>query len=578
MKNEILNLIKKSIKKAQKNNDLLSFDMPKIQLEHPDNSKFGDYSCNIAMQVVKKARKNPLEIAEIIKNNIEENKNIKKVEVVKPGFINFYLSKEYLVNQLNIINKEGESFGKNDLGKGKTYMIEFAHPNPLKEFHIGHLKNILTGEAIAKIYEACGYKIIRANYQGDVGMHIPKCIYAVINNMEEFKKTKTKSLADRIAFLGKSYAEGSKKYEEDEKAKEEIIKLNKKVYNQDKLIINLYKETRNWSLEYFDMIYKAVNTKFDRLYFESETWKRGLEIVQENLEKGIFEKSEGAIIFDGEKYGLHKRVFITKKGTPTYEAKDLALAELQFKEYNPDKIIHVVGPEQTEYFRVVFKALEQISKDISDKEEHQPYGWVQLKHGKMSSRTGKVAKGLWLIEEVEKKMKEIVLKSDKIKIDKENEIKKIALGAIKYSFLKISLNQNISFDINDSVSFEGESGPYLQYSVVRIKSILEKANANDSGEVGNIKFLKEKEELELLRKLYVFPEIIEESCKLHEPHLIATYIYELSQDFNSFYGNVQVLQAENENIKLARISLIKAVSQVIENGLKLLGIETVEKM
>lgn len=578
IKKEIIDLVKKSVKKAQKNKDLSIFDIPEIHLEHPENSEFGDYSSNIAMQLAKKAKKNPLDIANILKNNTEENKNIEKIEVVKPGFINFYLSKEFFIDQLNLITKKGRNYGENDLGRGKTYMIEFAHPNTHKEFHIGHLKNILTGESIFRIFKACGYRVIRANYQGDVGPHIAKCLYSIMNNKKEYKTVRNKDLISKISFLGKSYAEGNKEYEENKEAKEKIIDLNSKIYDQDKSILDLYKETRAWSLEYFDMIYNIVDTEFDRLYFESEVWKRGLEIVNENLKKGIFEKSEGAIIFDGKKYGLHKRVFITQKGTSTYEAKELGLAELQFKEYNPDKIMHIVGPEQTEYFRVVFKALEEINKNMSGKEVHVPYGWVQLKHGKMSSRKGKVVRGLWLIEEVKKKVKEIVLKSDKIKIDQKNIIEKIALAAIKYSFLKLSLNQNISFDINESVSFEGESGPYLQYSAVRIKSILEKAKINNLKEIKNSDHLKEKEELKLLRKLYIFPEIIEEACKLHEPHLIATYIYELSQDFNSFYGSIQILQAQDEKIKNARLSLAKAVLQILENGLNLIGIETVEKM
>jgi len=576
IKNRIESLLKDSIKKAQTNKGLILFDIPKINLEHPENNQFGDYSSNIAMQLVKFIHKNPFEIAQIIKDNIDKSDAIEKVEVVKPGFINFYLSKIFLIDQLKVINKMGVNFGKNNLGEGKTYMLEFAHPNTHKEFHIGHLKNILTGEAVAKILEAGGYKIIRANYQGDVGMHIAKCLYIVKDLKLESKTLKT--INEKIEFLGKSYTEGNKAYESDEKAKKEIIELNKKIYARDKSILALWQETRSWSLEYFDKIYEQVNTKYDRFYFESEVWQRGLEIVKENLDKGIFEKSEGAVIFDGEKHNLHKRVFITKEGTPTYEAKDMALAELQFEEYNPDKIIHVVGPEQSEYFRVIFKALEQISKELSDKEKYLPYGWVQLKHGKMSSRKGQVVRGLWLIEEVEKKIKEIVEKSDKIKIKQAEVIKKIALGAIKYSFLRLSLNQNISFDINESVSFEGESGPYLQYSIVRIKSILEKSKVENLPEVENVEYLEKSEEIKLLRKLYIFPEIIEEAGKLYEPHLIASYIYELSQDFNSFYGNVRILQEKDDNIKMARFSLIKAVAQVIENGLKLLGIETVEKM
>jgi len=327
-------------------------------------------------------------------------------------------------------------------------------------------------------------------------------------------------------------------------------------------------------LDYFNHIYERVLAHFDRFYFESEVHVRGKELVEKFLKKNIFIESEGAVIFPGEKVGLHNRVFITGKGAPTYEAKDTALAELQFKEYNPKKIIHVVGKEQTEYFKVLFKALEAIFPKTKDREFHLEYGWVSLKHGKMSSRTGQVVLGEWLLDEVEKKVAEIMEKSD-IK-DKKKTISAVALAAVKYALLKVGVKVDLAFDINESVSLSGDSGPYLLYINARINSILDKANKKYLEKKINIKSLHPREK-KILLTLSDFNEIAQKAAVDLDPSIIARYLFSLAQEFNSFYTECPVLQAE-ESVKMFRLQMISAIQKIMVKGLYLLGIPVVEKM
>jgi len=356
IREEIKKLIKESIIKLQKQKKIPVFDINEIKIEHPEQEIYGDYSTNIAMIIAKKAKKDPIEIAELLTENFKNKipDLFERIKIIKPGFINFFVSNKYLQRQVKEILKKKEKFGQLDIGKGKTIMVEYAHPNTHKLFHIGHLRNITNGESIVRILKANNFKVIRANYQGDVGLHIAKCLWAMkkTENLEDKIKT-LKNINEKVEFLGERYVAGNKSYEENENAKKEILEINKQIYNKDPEIEDLRKKTRQWSLDYFEKIYKRVYTHFDRYYFESEVAQLGKEIVLKAVKKGVFEKSKGAIIFPGSKYGLHDRVFITSENNPTYEAKDMELGRLQFKEYNPDLIIHNVGPEQKEYFQVV---------------------------------------------------------------------------------------------------------------------------------------------------------------------------------------------------------------------------------
>ncbi len=562
-----------------------------VELTVPPRSEMGDLSF-ACFGLAKEWKKSPAEAALELKSKIpakggsasggknQKSKIIERIENIGP-YVNFFLNPAVLAREVLAMAGK-KDFGQSKIGRGQKIMVEFAHPNTHKAFHIGHLRNITTGESLARIFTNAGYKVVRANYQGDVGLHIAKCLYGIlkITNSKlqipnKFQIPKFKTIDERVKFLGEAYAAGHKAYEESAEAKKEIEAINEKIYSKNKEIKKLYKETRKWSLEYFNKIYQRVGVKFDRLYFESETFERGKKLVLANLKKGIFKESEGAIIFEGEKYGLHNRVFITGKGLPTYEAKDVALAETQMKEYKPDAIFHVVAREQTAYFQVLFKALEMIFPAIKGKESHLLYGWVSLKEGKMSSRAGNVVLGEWLLDTVKEKIAE-VMKEHEIK-NRDEVVEKVAVAAVKYMFLRTGASNDIVFGLEESVSLTGDSGPYLLYIVARIKSILRKLGIrNWKLEIAAVDSVQSAEK-KLLLDLSNFPEITEAAAAVCDPSKIAHYLLDLAQDFNNFYNGCPVLQSEGATRDF-RLALIKVVADTMTRGLYLLGIEAVEEM
>lgn len=546
----------------------------------PPNEKMGDISLP-CFDFAKKVNKNPKDLAEEIAGRLQEGQNTvlsvltEKIESIGP-FVNFFINPNYLMNAVFARKSGKKLFGK------KKIMVEFAHPNTHKAFHIGHLRNIITGESISRILENAGNKVVRANYQGDVGLHIGKALYGIERIKADYSDVKNGTAEQKIAFLGRAYAIGGAAYEENEEAKIAIHELSRKVYNSDKSIKEIYQTTRKWSLEYLDHIYNRVGTHFDRLYFESEVFVKAKKIVEKFLAKNVFKKSDGAIIFEGEKYGLHNRVFITSDGSPMYEAKDLALAELQFKEYHPDKLIHVVGKEQTEYFKVLFKAMEFVFPKNAKKESHLPYGWVSLKSGKMSSRTGQVVLGEWLLDEIEKRIAE-TMKDHELE-NKNDVVKKVSLAAVKYAMLRLNIGVDMAFDIEESISLSGDSGPYLLYIGARINSILEKSKAQNSKSKISSKFKAEnfkgeihQSEKTLLLKLMKFEEACFDAAEELNPSIIAKYLFDLAQTFNGFYQECPILAAE-ENVRAFRLMLIKKIREAMEQGLNLLGIEMVDRM
>lgn len=578
-----INKVKKHIAKK------VGCDFKQIKLS--PNPEFGDLTLE-CFELAKQLKKKPDIISKTITREIATDDVISKVSAIGP-YINFRINyKKFANSVLEEILEKQDKYGKHDLQKKQTIMLEFAHPNTHKEFHIGHLRNIITGESLVRILENAGYKVIRANYQGDVGLHIAKCLWGVEKLKVQTAKLKVEEFNEKIKFLSKAYVLGNKYYEEDKDAKGEIQELNKQIYNicksgknskfnvstdeniASRSLEEIYHQTRQWSLDYFDKIYKRLNVKFDRLYFESEVFKKGKEIVLKNLKKDIFKKSKGAIIFEGEKHGLHIRVFVNSKGLATYEAKDLALAKLQFKEYNPDKIIHLVSKEQIEYFKVLFKALEQVMPKSKNREMHLSYGWVGLKRGKMSSRSGKIVLAEWLLDKVEK----LIMKISKNAINRVST-EKIAQAAIKYSILKTGIQKDMSFDIKQSINLSGNSGPYLQYTYARIQSILRKYGKNV--EMRGLETRKclvfTETEKQLILKLSLFPEITAQAAAIYEPSLIAKYLFDLAQVFNDYYQKVPILKSKEQK-KYFRLALISAIAVILKKGMNLLGIETVETM
>lgn len=559
MREEIKNLIEKAVRDLSK--EALNFSV-----ENPGDKSHGDYSTNVALILAKKLGKNSREVAKLIKQKIElfstqggPVSGWKKIEVAGPGFINFFIADKIFIDNLKKIN---ENYGKGRGLKGKKVIIDYTDPNILKEFHIGHLSSNAVGESLSRIFEFQGAKVKRVCYQGDVGIHVAKAIWGKINN---------KNMA-----WGQAYAFGSQMYEEDENDKKEIIELNKKIYERsDKNINKLYDEGKKESLKNFDEIYKKLGTKFNYFIFESETAPVGKKIVEKGLEKGIFEKGErGAVIFKGEKFGLHTRVFINSEGIPTYEAKDLALAEVKYKRYKYDKSFVVTANEQDSSFEVMLCAMAQINPDLAKKTKHIGHGMLRLPEGKMSSRTGKVITGESLIEKVEELVKEKIKDRQLSEKEKSEIIEAVAIGAIRYSILKQSIGNDIVYDFNKSISFEGDSGPYLQYSYTRAQSVLNKAKKE------KIKpfFKRAPDEITQLEKsMSYFPEVVLKAGENYEPHFLVLYLTELAGIFNNYYAKNKIVDQKDE-FSPYKVALTNAFAIIMKNGLGLLGIKTLNKM
>ncbi len=557
-----------SIKNALKN---LGIKPENISLEHPADLKMGDYSTNVAMAYAKQLGTNPRELAEKIKIEIEKEKiiEIKNIEVAGAGFINFYLSHEFFVDSTKEILKQKENWGKNELVKGKKVMVEYTDPNPFKPFHIGHLMTNAIGESIARIMEYSGAKTIRANYQGDVGPHVAKAIYGIMNAGVSYE--------DKDAlWIGAQYAKGSDAYDTDENAKKEIDDINKKVYDKsDEEINKIYAWGREITLAAFEKIYVILGTKFDYYFFESEMAPIGEKIVRENIGK-VFEESDGAIVFHAEKYDpkLHTRVFLTSMGIPLYETKEIGLMMTKFGKEDPDLSIIVTAIEQGEYMKVVQKAVSLIHPDYEKRMKHITHGMMKFASGKMSSRKGNVITGESLIidsmDVVREKVKDRELSNE----EKVNIAQIVGVSAVKYSILRSSLVGDIVYDFEKSISFEGDSGPYLQHTALRANPILNKGEP----EVVCAAYKYVPYELTNLEKtLYQFPEVVVRSYTLLEPHHIATYLTELASAFNTFYGNTIIIN-KSDPYSNYRIALVEAFHQTMENGLYLLGIKTPEKM
>lgn len=561
---KISKLLQKTIKKS-----FAEVADSNFVVEESKDVQHGDYASNLALQLGQKLKSNPRETAEKIVEAIKKPTWIEKIEVAGPGFINFFVSKKALTSVLENINAYPTEYG-NCKGKTSEMLVEFAHPNTHKAFHIGHLRNITLGESLVRLLESQGVKVHRANYQGDVGPHVAKCLWGYMKS--EVPKNLDTNQA-KAEFLGKVYAIGAKAYEASEDAKKEIDEINKQIYQEDGDIMPLWRETRQWSLDYFDEIYQRLGSYFDRLYFESEVWKSGFELVQNGLKKGVFEESKGAIIYDGEKHNLHKRVFITSQGNLTYEGKEVGLAQMENTEFKFDKKIHVVAHEQSAYFQVVFKAIEQLMPELEGRQEHVPYGMVKLPSGKMSSRTGDVITAESLLEEAKSKVAVYAERIEGSQEEKEAIIEKVALGAVKFTMLNATSASDIVFELEKVTQLEGATGPYLQYAYARIQSIIKKVNASadaDYDQFNDLDWL-------LIRKMLHFPEMVTRSANDLSPHHLARYLIEIAGQFSGWYDKNSVLNTE-DGLQQARLDLVVALASIIKKGLNLLGIEVPDKM
>lgn len=661
-------------------------------IEIPVFSTHGDYTTNLALVASKILKKPPMGVALQVKSVILDAMTansrgehdhtiqkisqkmslsaadkdvlqaIEKVEIAPPGFINFFLSEATLINQVSRVLKEKERYGKKQ-AIALRVVVEFTDPNPFKEFHVGHLYSNTVGESLARLLEFQGQKVRRANYQGDVGMHVAKSLYGLLANFKfpfdkaqgrqisNFKLEDLKSkleqleklpLKERMMVLGKAYAAGTKAFEEDPKAAEEIKSLNTLIFiaAQDVLaadarwkpvvdyrggqsiddtefaiVRELYAKSREWSLAYFQTIYERLGTAFDTYYFESQVGEYGLELVRKHVRDGVFEESEGAIVYRGEKkappvggQALHTRVFVNSLGLPTYEAKELGLAPLKYKDWPYDISLIVTGNEINEYFRVVVAALSEIQPELAEKTKHIGHGMVRGPDGKkLSSREGNALTGDMLIDEVKKRIYDFLQESDRNYTKKyQDEVaEKAAIAAIKYSLLRVALPSDMAFDMEKSISFEGDSGPYLQYAYARAKSVLGKAQKAEirkqkSGSVKKVapdSVSLNPEERAVARLILYYPDIVSEAAAILAPNKLANYLFNLAQSFNLFYAKHTILGSDKRqetgdkrdkdrsggpsvpsSISRFRLALTAATATVLRNGLYLLGINVLEEM
>jgi arginyl-tRNA synthetase len=464
----------------------LGIEEGEVELNHPPQASMGDYSTNVALALFSKQEsgiknqewKNPRDIAQTIADALMIHASkfmIQKIEIAGPGFINIFLKPDYFLTELEGFTKDAYKPSLTTSFSGKKVMMEFTDANPFKELHIGHLYSNTVGESLSRLIEAAGSEVKRANYQGDVGLHVAKAVWGMKRKLDDEDRVLSDlapaTLQERVKWLGEAYALGAASYEEDAISKDEIVQINKQIYEEDPEVHELYATGRQWSLDYFETIYVRLGTKFDFYYFESKAGTLGLELVREFQEKGVFKESQGAIIFPGEEYGLHTRVFINSLGLPTYEAKELGLAVTKYNDYHFDLSISVTANEINEYFKVLFKALSLVRPEIAEKTQHISHGMVKLPEGKMSSRTGNILTGEWLLDEAKDRLRKAYPEMGEEVLDM------VSVGAVKWALLRSGIGKDISFNFEQSISMEGDSGPYIQYTYARTQSVLHKSEA-----------------------------------------------------------------------------------------------------
>ena len=545
-----------------------------FSIERPSDLSFGDYSTNAALVCAKEQKTNPQELAQRMAELIAKKApdEIEKVEAAGAGFVNFFLNKNFFVDSMLEIARLGDDYGRNNLYTGQKIMIEYTDPNPFKEFHIGHLMSNTIGESLARITEFCGAKVIRACWQGDIGLHVAKAVWGMKKNLDSMPAGEDSSLRDKAAFLGNAYVDGAKAYVENENSKKEIDDLNNELFtNRVGELARLYDTGRKWSLDHFEEIYAMVGTKFDHYFFEGKEGLDGIKIVDDNLKKGIFERSDGAVVYRGEKKGLHTRVFITSRGLPTYEAKELGLNKAKFeKEPDMDRSVVITANEQDDYFKVVLSAISEIFPEIGRKTVHVSHGMLRFASGKMSSREGNVITGESLLRAVSNLIFEKVKDRDLPPEEKQTIATAVGVGAIKYSILKQTVGADIIYNFEKSISFEGDSGPYLQYSYSRSLSVI--ARARDI----KLDAVVYEDSSILPRLLYRFPEVVQRAMEENSPHHIATFLIEIASAFNSFYAKERILDAGSATV--FRVAMTAAFATVMKNGLRLLGISPLGRM
>lgn len=560
-----------------------------VELTPAPEETGADYASNVALKLAKVVGKSPREIASEIGSELE--KLGYQTEVAGPGFLNFAFGEEYFTEKIQDISQRIAA-GNYSSGEysGQTTVVEFSDPNPFKVLHVGHLYTSVVGDAISRLLEFAGAKVVRANFGGDVGLHVGKTLWAV---MQHHYSPDDITIDDIAA----CYVEGTAAYEEDASAKAAIVELNKLIYRiaalgkdqsealggQEGEVAKLYWRGRELSYQYFDDFYAQIGLKFDKYYPESTVADRGLAEVKEHI-GSTYEVSDGAVVYRGEKVGLHTRVFINREGVPTYEAKDVGLIFTKWDDWHFDKSIVITGNEQTDYMRVVLASVNEYAPELVERTEHLTHGMVRLPGNvKMSSRKGNFLKAVEVIGLVEDERRDPatagVANAPRQKKGQPASTSLITLAAIKYAFLKYKVGGDIVFDPKESVSTSGNSGVYLLYAAVRAQKILQKTGEKTELNKKFVQLENTPKQAEAIRKLnkkiVQYDEVIRGAVAEFAPYKICNYLYELAQDFSKFYEMVPVAGSEHE---VERRAIVEAYLNVMHHGLGILGIEVPEDM
>ena len=590
--------------------ELYGAELPEkmVQLQNTKEGFEGNLTL-VVFPFLKISKKKPEDTAqEIGELLLKETSVVADFNVVK-GFLNLVVSQEAWISLLNDINADADFGYKKATEDSPLVMIEYSSPNTNKPLHLGHVRNNLLGWSLAQIMQANGNRVVKTNIVNDRGIHICKSMLAWLKwgNGEtpessgkkgdhligDYYVLFDKHYREEIAELKQQYiAEGMDAEKAEEKAKQEAPLIKEahemlvKWEQNDPEVRALWEKMNSWVYAGFDETYKALGVAFDKIYYESQTYLRGKAKVEEGLEKGLFERHEDNSVWaDLTNEGLDQKLLLRSDGTSVYMTQDIGTAEMRFQDYPIDKMIYVVGNEQNYHFQVLSILLDRLGFKWGKELVHFSYGMVELPNGKMKSREGTVVDAddliAVMIEDARRTADEAGKNADLTEEEKQEIARIVGMGALKYFILKVDARKNMLFNPEESIDFNGNTGPFIQYTHARIKSIMRKAeaqgiNVNDSA-LGENAVLNEKE-IELVQKMNSFTAAVEQAGKDYSPSGIANYCYELTKEFNQWYHDYSVLNAEDEQTKLTRLILAKNVAKIIKNGMALLGIEVPERM
>ncbi len=567
--------------------------------QHTRKDLVGDYTL-VTFPLLRYSKKSPEQTADELGKYLSEKIDcISGFNVIK-GFLNLELSQDYWLNKLKEA-WEDDNFGiRLPNKKSKTVLVEYSSPNTNKPLHLGHIRNNLIGYSISRILEANGKKIIKTNIVNDRGIHICKSMLAwqKWGNGETPKSSGLKGdfLVGKyyIKFdheykkeISKLISKGKNKEEAEQNAPLilEVREMLKKWESNDKEVVSLWQKMNNWVYEGFDVTYEKLGVDFDKIYYESDTYKLGKSIIMDGLKNGkLMVKKDGSIWADMKEKGLDEKILLRSDGTSVYMTQDIGTAYIRFKDFKFDEHIYVVGNEQDYHFKVLKIILEELGYPWAHSIHHLSYGMVELPEGKMKSREGTVVDADDLIETMVNTAMSISEELGKLDGLSEKEIKDtiniIALGALKYFLLKVDPKKNMVFDPKESIDFSGNTGPFIQYTYARIQSVARKAKLKkiEPTQIDKAKLELEPKEIQLLKTIYHFTNTVIEAAEIHNPAVVANYVYELVKEYNQFYHDFNILKEENRDLQKFRLKLSIMTGRVIKQAMSLLGINVPEKM